>query len=216
MAKTSIRSILLLSIALLCGLLAVACSTTPRRPVAVVKPAPPPRVVPPPPKEEPPEVIPLEAPLKDPKIVIQKTSKQLFLYSEEKLLRSYPIKIGYNPVDNKVRQGDKCTPEGKYYICIKNPQSKYHLSMGLSYPNIEDAQRGLDSKLISKQEFDAIAQRITKKSIPPWNTNLGGEIFIHGGGETWDWTYGCVALHNKDIEELYKVIGVGTEVVIQK
>ena len=57
---------------------------------------------------------------------------------------------------------------------------------------------------------------IAKKSIPPWNTPLGGEIFIHGGGETWDWTYGCVALRNKDIEELFKVVAVGTEVVIRQ
>lgn len=160
--------------------------------------------------------LPVSAPLKSPKIVIKKAKKKLFLYSEEKLLRTYPIKLGFNPVGNKIRQGDKCTPEGSYYICMKNPRSKYHLSLGLSYPSIEDADRGLEQKLITKSDHNRITERISKKSIPPWDTPLGGEIFIHGGGETWDWTYGCVAMCNKDIEELFKVIALGTQVVIQQ
>jgi murein L,D-transpeptidase YafK len=160
--------------------------------------------------------LPVTAPLKAAKIVIKKAQKKLFLYSEEKLLRTYPVKLGLNPVGDKIRQGDKRTPEGSYYICMKNPRSKYYLSLGLSYPGIEDAERGLEQKLITKGDRDRIIERIAKKSIPPWDTPLGGEIFIHGGGETWDWTYGCVALRNKDIEELFKVITVGTEVVIQQ
>lgn len=160
--------------------------------------------------------LPVTAPLKDPKIVIKKTQKKLFLYSEKKLLRTYPVKLGLNPVGDKIRQGDKRTPEGSYYICMKNPRSKYHLSLGLSYPGIEDAERGLEQKLITQGDHDRIIERISRKSIPPWDTPLGGEIFIHGGGETWDWTYGCVALRNKDIEELFKVVTVGTEVVIQQ
>lgn len=160
--------------------------------------------------------LPVTAPLKAPKIVIKKAKKKLFLYSEEKLLRTYPVKLGFNPVGDKIRQGDKRTPEGSYYICMKNPRSKYYLSLGLSYPSIEDAERGLEQKLITKNDRDRIIERISKKSIPPWDTALGGEIFIHGGGETWDWTYGCVALCNKDIEELFKVVALGTEVVIQQ
>lgn len=160
--------------------------------------------------------LPVTAPLKAPKIVIKKAKKKLLLYSEEKLLRTYPVKLGFNPVGDKVRQGDKRTPEGSYYICMKNPRSKYYLSLGLSYPSIEDAERGLEQKLITKSDHDRIIERISKKSIPPWDTPLGGEIFIHGGGETWDWTYGCVALRNKDIEELFKVVALGTEVVIQQ
>ncbi|MCX5863668.1 MAG: L,D-transpeptidase [Deltaproteobacteria bacterium] len=160
--------------------------------------------------------LPVTAPLKAPKIVIKKAKKKLLLYSEEKLLRTYPVKLGFNPVGEKVRQGDKCTPEGSYYICMKNPRSKYYLSLGLSYPSIQDAERGLEQKLISKNDHDRIVERISKKAIPPWDTPLGGEIFIHGGGEKWDWTYGCVMLHNKDIEELFKVVALGTQVVIQQ
>lgn len=160
--------------------------------------------------------LPVTAPLKSPKIVIKKAKKKLLLYSEEKLLRAYPVKLGFNPEGEKVRQGDKRTPEGSYYICMKNPRSKYYLSLGLSYPSIEDAERGLAQKLISKNDHDRIVDRISKKSIPPWDTPLGGEIFIHGGGENWDWTYGCVMLCNKDIEELFKVVALGTQVVIQQ
>jgi murein L,D-transpeptidase YafK len=160
--------------------------------------------------------LPVTPPLKSPKIVIKKAKKKLLLYSEEKLLRAYPVKLGFDPVGEKIRQGDKRTPEGSYYICMKNPRSKYYLSLGLSYPSIEDAERGLAQKLISKNDHDRIVDRISKKSIPPWDTPLGGEIFIHGGGENWDWTYGCVMLCNKDIEELFKVVALGTQVVIQQ
>lgn len=160
--------------------------------------------------------LPVTAPLKSPKIVIKKAKKKLLLYSEERLLRAYPVKLGLNSEGEKVRQGDKRTPEGSYYICMKNPRSKYYLSLGLSYPSIEDAERGLAQKLISKNDHDRIVDRISKKSIPPWDTPLGGEIFIHGDGEKWDWTYGCVMLCNKDIEELFKVIALGTQVVIQQ
>ncbi len=160
--------------------------------------------------------LPVTSPLKAAKIIIEKAQKKLFLYSEEKLLRIYPVKLGQNPVGDKIRQGDMRTPAGHYYVCMKNPRSKYHLSLGLSYPSIEDAKRGLEQKLITKGDHDRIIQRVTKKSIPPWDTPLGGEIFIHGGGETWDWTYGCVALRNKDIEELFKGVTVGTEVVIRQ
>ncbi|MFA6465215.1 MAG: L,D-transpeptidase family protein [Desulfurivibrionaceae bacterium] len=160
--------------------------------------------------------LPVPSPLKDPKIVIKKAKKKLLLYSEEKLLRAYPVKLGFDPVGDKVRQGDKRTPEGSYYICMKNPRSKYYLSLGLSYPSIEDAERGLEQKLITKNDYNRIIERISKKSIPPWDTPLGGEIFIHGGGEKWDWTYGCVMLHNKDIEEIFKVVALGTQVVIQQ
>jgi hypothetical protein len=214
------------------------CTTTPRRYAKVPRspvveplalPAPPPpaqtaRQLPPAdPPCDPPQVdedidpgLPVTAPLTSPKIVIKKAQKKLLLYSEEKLIRTYPIKLGLNPVGDKIRQGDKRTPEGSYYICIKNPKSKYHLSLGLSYPGIEDAERGLEQKLITEKDYNRIIERITRKSIPPWDTPLGGEIFIHGGAETWAWTYGCVALNNKDIEELFKVIAVGTEVVIQQ
>lgn len=159
---------------------------------------------------------PLPLPVQDAKIVVSKKGRKLFLFSGKKLLREYPIKIGLNPVDDKVKQGDYCTPEGKYYVCVRNPRSKYYLSLGLSYPNIDDAADGLENNLINKSQHDGIVRRIKKRQIPPWNTRLGGEIFIHGDGEIYDWTYGCIALNNDDIEELYSVIKIGTPVEITK
>lgn len=208
--------LLLLSFAFLQSGCATNNSPPPPPQIAQLPPPEPPCATPPPQDEDRDPGLPVTAPLKDPKIVIKKSQKKLFLYSEKKLLRTYPVKLGFNPVGDKVRQGDKRTPEGCYYICMKNPRSKYHLSLGLSYPGIQDAERGLEHKLITEADYHRIIERISRKSIPPWDTPLGGEIFIHGGGETWDWTYGCVALRNKDIEELFKVVTVGTEVVIQQ
>lgn len=159
---------------------------------------------------------PLPKPLPRAKIVIHKTARLLKLFSGTALVREYPVKIGVNPEGDKERQGDGRTPEGSFYICVKNPQSSYHLSLGLSYPTVEDAERGLRNRLISKAEHDAIVRRVAAKAIPPWNTPLGGEIFIHGEAEAWDWTYGCVAMNNRDIEELFSVIPLGTEVEITR
>jgi len=159
---------------------------------------------------------PLPKMLANPLIEIHKGKKTLYLFEGDKLWRAYPILIGQNQEDDKIRRGDTCTPEGKFYICQKNAQSKYHLSLGLSYPNIEHAERGLRDRLIDGRQYDAIVRSITQGRIPPSNTALGGEIFIHGDGEFWQWTYGCVALRNKDIDELYPVIKVGTEVIIKK
>jgi murein L,D-transpeptidase YafK len=113
------------------------------------------------------------------------------------------VKLGLDPYGDKVREGDWCMPEGEFYICSKNPQSKYQLSLGLNYPNKEDAERGRRDKLITRQQYREIVRRIEKKSIPPWNIPLGAEIFIHGDGENRSATYGCVALNNKDIKELF-------------
>ena len=159
---------------------------------------------------------PLPAVLANPLIEIHKSKKTLYLFEGDKLWRAYPVLIGQNPKDDKVRRGDACTPEGKFYICQKNPHSKYHLSLALSYPNIEHAERGLREGLIDGRQYDTIVRSITQGRIPPANTALGGDIFIHGDGEFWQWTYGCVALRNKDIDELFRVIKVGTEVIITK
>ncbi|MGI9166644.1 MAG: L,D-transpeptidase family protein [Pyrinomonadaceae bacterium] len=120
-----------------------------------------------------------------------------------------------SPVADKKQEGDRATPEGGFYIFTKNPKSAYYLSLGISYPNIEDAERGLRDGLISRVERDAIIKAIKKKKVPPQNTALGGEIYIHGHGAKSDWTWGCIALENEDIAELYRVVEVGTPVTIR-
>jgi murein L,D-transpeptidase YafK len=158
---------------------------------------------------------PLKLPLVNPKIVVSKSARQLSLYSDGRVVRTYQIALGTNPVDDKVRQGDRSTPEGDFYVCVKNARSNFYLSLGLSYPNIEDAERGLRDKLITRSQRDAIVRAIQNKRRPPWDTALGGEIFIHGGGTDGDWTWGCVALANPDIKELFDAVPMGTSVQIK-
>jgi murein L,D-transpeptidase YafK len=158
---------------------------------------------------------PLKLPLVNPKIVISKSKRQLYLYAEGAIVRTYQIALGANPVDDKVRQGDRATPEGDFYVCVKNERSNFYLSLGLSYPNAEDAERGLRDKLITRRERDRIVRAIQNKRRPPWDTALGGEIFIHGGGADGDWTWGCVALANTDIKELFDALPLGTSVRVE-
>ena len=157
----------------------------------------------------------LKLPLNEPRIVVYKSERRLELYSDGRLVRIYRIGLGLNPVPDKVRQGDRATPEGDFYVFTKNDKSAYYLSLGISYPNIEDAQRGLRDGLISRAEHDAIVKAIKKKATPPQRTALGGDIYIHGNGASSDWTWGCVALENEDIKELFAAVSVGTPVSIK-
>jgi len=157
----------------------------------------------------------LKLQLADPRIVVLKSQRNLELYSAGKLIRTYKIGLGQNPVPDKQREGDRATPEGDFYIFTKNAKSAFHLSLGISYPNIEDAERGLNAGLITRAQRDAIVKAIKRKQGPPQYTALGGLIYIHGNGASSDWTWGCVALENEDIEELYQAIPVGTPVTIK-
>lgn len=158
---------------------------------------------------------PLQLPLKSPKLVVKKAERKLLLYSADKLLRTYRIGLGLSPVGDKVRSGDHRTPEGDYYIFTKNDKSAFYLSLGISYPNIVHAERGLRDGLITRAQHDAIVRANRAKRTPPQNTRLGGTIYIHGHGASSDWTWGCVALENDDVRELFNSISVGTPVAIE-
>lgn len=158
------------------------------------------------------------------RILIKKGERKLYLYSQdngkERLVKTYQIALGNNPTGAKVKQGDGATPEGDYYITHKNPSSRFYLSLGLSYPNIADADKGSKEGLVTKAEHQAIINAIRAKAKPPQNTRLGGDIFIHGGGtgklfgSVRDWTLGCVALENDEIKELFDLIPLRTPVKI--
>jgi murein L,D-transpeptidase YafK len=158
---------------------------------------------------------PLKLPLKDPRIVVNKRERRLDLYSAGAVVRRYTIGLGLSPVEDKIRQGDRRTPEGEFYVLTKNDKSAFYLSLGLSYPNIEDAGRGLRENLITRRQHDAIVRAIKRKGTPPQNTALGGDIYIHGNGASSDWTWGCVALENADMKELFDAVTVGTPVMIE-
>jgi murein L,D-transpeptidase YafK len=158
---------------------------------------------------------PLKLPLANPKIVVSKSARRLQLYSGGRMVREYRVVLGGDPVGDKERQGDSRTPEGEFYVCVKNERSQFYRSLGLSYPNREDAERGLRDGLITRAEYDRIVRALTRKRTPPWDTALGGEIFIHGGGTSNDWTAGCVALDNADMQELFDSVRLGTPVRIE-
>jgi murein L,D-transpeptidase YafK len=153
--------------------------------------------------------------LTNPRIVITKAERELVVFDGDKFIKAYKMVLGFKPAGDKEIEGDGKTPEGKFYVFTKNTESKFHLSLGVSYPGLEDAKRGLEAKLISQEEYDEIASALNEKRMPLQKTKLGGEIYIHGGGTESDWTDGCVALANEEITELFEAIPVGTEVEIR-
>lgn len=150
----------------------------------------------------------------DPRLLAEKSRRTLTVFSDGRPVKTYRIALGDAPVGPKQREGDKRTPEGTFFVCMKNSESRFHLSLGLSYPSIADAERGVREKLIGKREERAIVDAVRHYRKPPWNTKLGGEIMIHGGGTARDWTDGCLAMSDSDVEELYPRIPPGTEVEI--
>ncbi|MEQ9413609.1 MAG: L,D-transpeptidase family protein [Cyclobacteriaceae bacterium] len=131
------------------------------------------------------------------KLVVHKSERRLQLWANNELIKTYKISLGGNPEGHKVKQGDSRTPEGLYYINDKNPSSQFHLNLGISYPNAQDKTN---------------------------SANPGGDIKIHGlkNGNGWigkfqrlfDWTDGCIAVTNSEIEELYNAVPIGTPIQI--
>ena len=153
-----------------------------------------------------------------PRIVIEKSKFRLTLYDGAQVVKVYSVALGAN-AGHKQREGDRRTPEGTFRVCVRNPRSKYILSLGLSYPGVADAKRGLAARQITQKQHDAILYAIRKGKRPPWNTPLGGEIMIHGcrrdAAGTPRKTLGCIAMEDDHIKELYPKIPLGTPVTIK-
>jgi lipoprotein-anchoring transpeptidase ErfK/SrfK len=156
--------------------------------------------------------------LSDPRVLVEKAGRRLTVYDGDRPVKAYRVDVGRSPGD-KHREGDMRTPEGTFYICVHNEHSKYTRSLGLSYPNIEDARRGLRDGLITRAQYNRIVEAIRDGRQPPWNTPLGGEIMIHGNSRNQpgkEWTAGCVGLiDNHHILELFRRLPSGTRVVIR-
>jgi hypothetical protein len=152
--------------------------------------------------------------LSHPILYVQKKERRLLVVDDKVLVRDYPVALGPQPKGDKCLRGDGRTPEGDFFICVKNPSSKYHKGLGLNYPSPRHAEEAYRLGAISRDEYANILQANEKKTLPPASTCLGGQIFIHGGGLGEDWTLGCVALRNSDIDELYEAMPVGTPVKI--
>lgn len=137
-------------------------------------------------------------------LVIRKAKRTLELYDGERLVKSWPAAFGRSPgAGPKLRKGDGRTPEGRYFVCTRNPRSRFHLFLGLSYPNETDSAAGERDGIIGADEAKAIRDAVRSGRRPPWDTAMGGEIGVHGGGSARDWTQGCVAVENEAIEELW-------------
>ena len=136
------------------------------------------------------------------KVLIEKKERRLTLLLKGEVIKSYKIALGGNPVGPKERQGDNKTPEGTYFIESRNGNSDYHLSLRISYPNEKDKMRAKEL------------------GVSP-----GGDIMIHGikNGLGWvgalhagiDWTQGCIAVTDEEMEEIYKLVPNGTIVEIR-
>ena len=131
------------------------------------------------------------------RILVFKESRKMYLMSARTPMRMFDIDLGFAPIGDKKVEGDGKTPEGDYVIDRKNPNSLFHLSLGISYPNAAD-----------RAEAAALGKA------------PGGDIFIHGGPRRKDkagpdWTWGCIAVTNGEIEDIYAMVQVGTPISIR-
>lgn len=132
------------------------------------------------------------------------------------------VAIGRRGADFEKARGDKKTPLGEYRIGWVNGQSKFHLFFGLTYPNVDNAKRAYREGMIGEETVRAIMRAELADGIPPQDTPLGGQIGIHGLGaadleihRAFDWTSGCIAMTNEEIDRLSRWIKKGALVVIR-
>jgi murein L,D-transpeptidase YafK len=155
-----------------------------------------------------------------PVIEIWKGERRMELRRGTVLLREFHVALGEQPRYGKELQGDGRTPVGRYFVSEKHPDSRFHRFLGISYPNVEDAERGYRRGLIDAGQWADIFFANLRGDAPPWHTVLGGRVGIHGyGGRPYlpvDWTEGCVAVSNDDIEFVYDRAPLGTPVIINE
>ncbi|MBM4358714.1 MAG: L,D-transpeptidase family protein [Deltaproteobacteria bacterium] len=138
-------------------------------------------------------------------IVVHKAARRLELRCGTALAGRYEASLGFTPEGHKLREGDGRTPEGEYRVTGKYP-SRFHRALQLSYPNVADAEHGLATGTIDESQYRAIVRANRSCGSPPQNTALGSWLQIHGGGggrDDGDWTLGCVAVDNPEIEQVF-------------
>jgi murein L,D-transpeptidase YafK len=159
------------------------------------------------------------------RLIIWKSQYTVTLYKGETPVRTYRAVFGRGFQDGDKRvQGDRRTPEGEFYICTMNHSKRFYKFLGLSYPDLKHAEYGLKSGMISQSEYRMIKKAVEERQQPPWDTRLGGAVGIHGrvleGSAAsrsfvgMNWTDGCIALDNTDVDELFSVVSLGTPVTI--
>ena len=157
----------------------------------------------------------------DVSLLVDKSDHTLALLSAEDVVKTYPIALGSDSLDDKRKRDDLLTPEGSFYICQRNllPAGRRWdcVWLRLSYPDAEDARRGLAEGLITPEQARAIERAIAAHETPLQDTDLGSGIGIHAGGvRPRNWTGGCIALQERHAYEIYRQTRLGTTVVIRK
>lgn len=137
------------------------------------------------------------------RIVIEKARRTLTLFDGADIVFTCPIALGRVPEGAKGAQGDGRTPEGRYTVCLVKEQGKYGRSLGLSYPNPDDAAKALADGRIDEATHQAVLLAHKEGRRPPWGSPLGGEIYLHEGGSQSDWTAGCIALDTPGMDALW-------------
>lgn len=152
---------------------------------------------------------------------VRKAERSLLVRCDDGSEIQLQAALGREPRGPKVRQGDMRTPEGTYRIAGPPRESRFHLFLPIDYPSESDARRGHAEGLISEGELRAIVAAWSELRLPPQHTALGGHLGLHGEGPRWqgdskglDWTMGCVALSDADIERVARRVGPGTPVTI--
>jgi hypothetical protein len=140
--------------------------------------------------------------VKDNYVVIRKSARNLAVCRAGTHVKSYHVGLGFAAIGDKVQSGDGKTPEGVFYISNMVPGTRFYKAFLLSYPDKADAARGLAAGWISASQKAAIDTAIDTCGAPPSNTQLGGLIEIHGFGGGIDWTHGCIALENNEVDEI--------------
>ncbi|MBN9596046.1 MAG: L,D-transpeptidase family protein [Afipia sp.] len=136
------------------------------------------------------------------RVEINKSARQLSLFRGNEIIKSYEVSLGFSPIGHKAKEGDGRTPEGIYTAEFKNARSRFHLALRISYPNAED-----------------------RKTAQGYGVSPGSDIMIHGlpNGLSWlnrfhlsrDWTDGCIAVTNSEIEEIWRLVATGTPIEIR-
>ncbi len=151
---------------------------------------------------------------------VYKSRRLLEAAEAGRVLFRVPVTLGSAPLGHKQQEGDGRTPEGRYRVCTRNEASRFHLALGLSYPNAADGEAALAAGRISAAQADDIRAAEENGKRPPWDTDLGGAIMLHGQrpDTAWDpeddWTAGCVSLRNEDMDRLWALCPLGTPVTI--
>jgi murein L,D-transpeptidase YafK len=158
-------------------------------------------------------------------IEIDKSDHRLRLIRDGKAVKEFACSLGKGGDGTKRKRGDNLTPEGEYRIVAINRKSGFHVFLHLSYPNRADIDAGLAGGLIDSSTHARLRAAADKGILPDQNTALGGQVGIHGirNGLGWlgplqsavDWTQGCIAVTNGQIEELSREVAIGTRVVLK-